>query len=90
MASDKNPRNPRPDDQEELVQVDDAAVGRAFRRSLFALVVILILGGGAFLALRKKPEAKPVQMTSITTPRACPTAMAVLMLRWKKSFSTIG
>ena len=68
MASDKNPPNPRPDDNEELVQVDDAAVGRAFRRSLLALVVIVVIGGSAFLALRKKPEAKPMQMTSITTP----------------------
>ena len=68
MTSDKNQPGPRPDDNEELVHTDDAVVGRAFRRSLVALIVILVLGGGAFLALRKKPEPKPVQMTSITTP----------------------
>ncbi len=68
MASDNNTPGQRPDDHEEFVQVDDAAVGRAFRRSLLALAVILVLGGGAFLALRKKPEPKPMQMTSITTP----------------------
>ena len=68
MASEKNSPNPRPDDHEELVNADDAAVGSAFRRSLLALFVILALGCGAFLALRQKPEVKPMQMTSITTP----------------------
>ena len=68
MAPDKNQPKPRPDDNEELVHTDDAVVGRAFRRSLVALIVILVLVVGAFLALRKKPGPKPVQMTSITTP----------------------
>ena len=67
-SSDKKQPKPRPDDNEELVHTDDAVVGRAFRHSLVALLVILLLGGGAFLALRKKPEAKPTQMTSITAP----------------------
>jgi hypothetical protein len=70
MASDKTTPNPRPDDNEELVHTDDAIVGRAFRRSLLALVVIVVLAGGAFLALRKKPAPKPTQMTSISAPTA--------------------
>ena len=70
MASDKNPPNPRPDENEELVHADDAVVGRAIQRSLIALVVILVLGGGAFLVLRKKPAPKPTQMTSISAPTA--------------------
>ena len=57
-----------PEEQEELVHADDAVVGRAFRRSLLALLVIAAVGSAAFFALRKKPEAKPTQMTSITAP----------------------
>ena len=71
-----DPKAKRPhDEHEELVQADDAVVGRAFQRSLIALVVILVLGVGAFFALRKKPEPKPTQMTSITAPTA-PTRTA--------------
>ncbi len=66
--ADKNQPKPRPEDIEELVHADDAVVGRAIWRSLIALAIILILGGAAFLALRRKPEAKPTQMTSITAP----------------------
>jgi hypothetical protein len=66
-----DPANPRPSaGQEELVHADDRVIGRALRGSFIALVVILALGGGAFLALRKKPEARPTQMTSITAPTA--------------------
>jgi hypothetical protein len=57
-----------PDEPEELVHADDAVVGRAFRRSLLALIVIAAVGSAAFFALRKKPEARPTQMTSITAP----------------------
>jgi hypothetical protein len=67
-----NPGSTRPpaDDQGELVLADDSVIGRAFRRSLVALVIIVGLGAGAFLALRKKPEARPTKMTSITAPTA--------------------
>jgi hypothetical protein len=71
MASDppdNNQKQPRPEDIEELVHADDAVVGRAFRRSLLALIVIVAVGSAAFFALRKKPEAKPTKMTSITAP----------------------
>ena len=60
--------NRPPEEQEELVHADDAVVGRAFRRSLLALIVIAAVGSAAFFALRKKPEARPTQMTSITAP----------------------
>lgn len=67
----KDPRSkPAFEPPEELAHADDAVVGRAIQRSLLALVVILGVGVGAFFALRKKPEAKPTQMTSITAPTA--------------------
>lgn len=59
-----------PDDNEELVHADDAVIGRAVRHSLIALAVVGLIGGGAFLALRKKPEAKPTQMTQLSAPAA--------------------
>ena len=67
--------NRPPEEQEELVHADDAVVGRAFRRSMLALIVIAAVGSAAFFALRKKPEAKPTRMTSITAPTS-PTRTA--------------
>lgn len=63
-----NDQTKRPDDQEELVHADDAVIGRAVRQSLIALVVIAALGGGAFLALRKKPDPKVTQVTPLSAP----------------------
>jgi len=58
------------DEQEELVHADDRVIGRAFRGSFIALLVIVALGAGAWAVLRKKPVARPTQMTSITAPTA--------------------
>jgi hypothetical protein len=71
-----DPTNNRPsDEQEELVQADDRVIGRAFRGSFVALIVIVALGAGAWWMLRKRPKAKPTQMTSITAPTS-PTRTA--------------
>jgi len=64
-----DPTNKRPsDDQEELVYADDRVISRAFRGSFIAFLVILALGAGAWVVLRKKPEAKPVQVTKLSAP----------------------
>jgi len=65
----KDPKSkPDSEQQEELVHADDSVIGRASRRSLVALIVVIVIAGIAFVALRKKPEVKPVQVTSITAP----------------------
>ena len=63
----KNPTPPR-DDQEELVHADDAVIGRAVRWSLIGLLAVLVVGGGAFLALKRKPAPAPSQMTKMSAP----------------------
>jgi hypothetical protein len=73
--SDSTPKRPA-DDQEELVHVDDTIIGRASRRSFIALIVIVALGGGAWFALRKKPEAKPTQVTKLSAPTTANRAAA--------------
>jgi hypothetical protein len=65
-STDKRPSG----EQEELVYADDRVIGRAFRSSFVALIVILALGTAAWLMLRRKPEAKPTQITGITAPVA--------------------
>lgn len=68
--------NPTPDDQEELVQTDDAAVGRAFRYSLIALVVLGAVGGGLYFGLKPKKEPPKTQMTKIAAPVAATRPVA--------------
>ena len=62
--------NPTPptDNQEELVHADDAVIGRAVRWSVIALLAILVLGGGAFLVLKRKPAPPPSQITKMAAP----------------------
>src|SRR5688572_17827788 len=68
MSNSTNKRPPG--DQEELVYADDRVIGRAFRGSFIALIVVVALGAVAWFVLRKKPEAKATQMTGITAPVA--------------------
>src|SRR5262245_27335480 len=57
-----------PEAPEELVHADDAVIGRAFRHSAIGLVIACLLGGGAFLVLRSKPNPGPTQLTRLSTP----------------------
>lgn len=63
----KSPTPPT-DDQDELVHADDAVIGRAVRRSLVALLAILILAAGGLLVLKHKPAPPPAQLTKMTAP----------------------
>ncbi|MBN8248122.1 MAG: CRTAC1 family protein [Verrucomicrobia bacterium] len=62
--------DPRPDDSEELVYADDATVGRAFRISLILLVVLVVVGAGAYIWLRPKKAAPKAQVTPLAAPVA--------------------
>lgn len=63
----KSPQPPT-DDQDELVHADDAVIGRAVRRSLIALLLILIIGAGTLLVLKRKPAPPPAQLTKMSAP----------------------
>jgi len=69
-----SPNSPRPPEEpEEFVQTDDAAIGRGVRNSLIALVVLGLLGGGAYFALRPKQVSGPVKVTKVSAPEAAST-----------------
>ena len=60
----------RPDQEEEVAPLDDRVVGKAFRWSAVALVVIAAaVIGGVIYARREKPKAAP-QVTQLSAPAA--------------------
>ena len=63
-----NRPSPQPDNDEELVHVDDAIIGKAVRWSLVVLLIIAVLFGGAVLILKRKPALLPPQVTQFTAP----------------------
>jgi enediyne biosynthesis protein E4 len=65
-----NSPNNRPEDTEELVGNDDVVVGRAFRFSAIALVVLVVLGAGAFWILKPRTAATKTQVTRLAAPVA--------------------
>jgi hypothetical protein len=57
-----------PQDQEELVQADDAIIGKAVRWSLAAFVIIVAIASGTILFLKRKPAQAPPQLTKLASP----------------------
>src|SRR6185437_107253 len=55
-------------EEEELVQTDDAIIGKAIRWSLAILTVIAILFGVAVFILKRKPASPPPQITAYAAP----------------------
>jgi hypothetical protein len=69
-----DPKNSQP--EEEVAHLDDRVVGKAFRWSAVALVVLAAaVTGGILFAKRTKPKAAP-QLTQITAPTAAVTKAA--------------
>src|SRR4051794_11372571 len=58
------------DREEEIVHLDDRAVGRAFRWSALAFVGIAVLAGGGVWYAKRKPAKEPARLTKITAPSA--------------------
>lgn len=65
-----NPTPPQrpPEEGEELAHYDDAVIGKAFRWSGAAFLLLLILGIGVFILLKRKPAPGPVKKTEIAAP----------------------
>ena len=55
---------------DEAVHLDDAVIGRVFRRSLVALVFMILLAGIGFWYFTRKPSTPAPRITQITPPRA--------------------
>jgi enediyne biosynthesis protein E4 len=64
-----NPETSRPPEEgEEIAHYDDAVIGRAFRLSAMALLLIIALGVAAFFFMKKKPAPLPASVTKIEAP----------------------
>src|SRR5688500_4672384 len=64
-----NPETKRPPEEgEEIAHYDDAVIGRAFRLSAVALLILAVIGFGTFAFLKKKPAPAPPKVTQIEAP----------------------
>src|SRR5258708_1727972 len=59
---------PPSDDQEELVHADDAVIGRAVRRSLIAILLILVVGAVTVLVFKHKPAVTAPPLLKMAAP----------------------
>lgn len=67
------PRPPTPGEPsgaDEWSAPDDAVIGRATRRSLTLVAILLVVGVGVVLWLRRPPPPAPVQVTELSAPVA--------------------
>src|SRR5947207_2524002 len=65
-----DPREPRPESEEEVAHLDDRVVGKAFKWSAVALVaMVAVVAGGIIYVKRAKPKTAP-QVTQLTAPTA--------------------
>ncbi len=69
---------PASDDTEELAHYDDAIIGRAFRWSAVAAVLLALIGAGLYLHLHRRPAPAPVQVTQVAAPVLAPEPIAEL------------
>ncbi len=68
MLQESAPRPP--DEEEELAHYDDAVIGRAFRWSAIALVIVVAAATVAIYVLKRKPAAPPPNITQLAAPVA--------------------
>lgn len=77
MSSDPKNKKPIPQDEEELIHTDDAVIGRAFRRSAIALLLVTGLVGGGIYLSRPRKVAGPVHVTKLAAPEAAAKATEI-------------
>jgi enediyne biosynthesis protein E4 len=53
---------------EETGHLDDAVIGRAFRGSAIALVALLVIGGGVWWYVKRKPAPAAPKITQLSSP----------------------
>lgn len=73
------PKSPAPaplEEVEELAHYDDAVIGRAFRWSAVALVLLAVAGAGLYRALHRKRAPAPERITRMAAPQPLVAATA--------------
>src|SRR5947207_2456574 len=55
-------------EEEELVHYDDRVIGRAFRSSAVALLILVAGAGAVIYWLNRKQAERPAQVTRLTAP----------------------
>ena len=73
------PKSPAPaplEEAEELAHYDDAVIGRAFRWSAVALVLLAVAGAGLYHALHRKRAPAPERITRMAAPQPLVAATA--------------
>jgi len=79
MSTNPNDKQtPPPEDTEEVAHLDDAVIGRAFRGSAIAFVIIALIVVGGIFVLKRKPAPAPAQQTKLTAPAASQAAPAAI------------
>ena len=77
MSDERKPALPEPpEDSEELAHYDDAVIGRAFRWSAIALVLLVVVGAGAYVVFHRKPAPAAAKLTKIAAPEHVAAAPA--------------
>src|SRR5258705_12734895 len=62
------PTSPNPGQPEELAHYDDAVIGRAFRWSAIAALLLGSTGAIFFFLLHRKPATEPAKLSRIVAP----------------------
>lgn len=66
----KRPRAVAEPEHDDTGHLDDAVIGRAFRNSAIALVVLVLIAAGTWWYLKRKPPAAAPRMTTLSSPVA--------------------
>jgi hypothetical protein len=74
----RKPSSPSSPDLEETGHVDDAVIGRALKRSAVLGIIAVVIGGGAYLYLTRKPAPRPSQVTPMAAPVAANRTAAAM------------
>src|SRR5438093_7597299 len=69
MTDESKPSSPNPQQQpEELAHYDDAVIGRAFRWSVIAALLLVSTGAIFYFFLHRKPATEPAKLSRIVPP----------------------
>jgi hypothetical protein len=58
-----------PEETDELAHYDDAIIGRAFRWSAIAMVLLAVVGVGLYVAFHRKPAKAEPKLSRLATPQ---------------------